>query len=162
MNQRPMGPGDYVIAALFGAVILVVGAGVLWRYVLDSPLVWTVELSRILFTWMIFVGAALAIKEGTHIRVSLLVDRLPANAARYFSVGFLVLIVAFLGIMVYFGFEYVRLESGSRTPALGLPQAYVWYAALPVSFSFGVYFAVRKAIRDWRNPSRHEPASRDE
>lgn len=156
-----MSPGDYVIAALFGAVILVVGAGVLWRYVLGSPLVWTVELSRILFTWMIFVGAALAIKEGTHIRASLLVDRLGRGTARYVTLGCHVFIVAFLAVMVYFGLQYVRLESGSRTPALGLPQAYVWYAALPVSLSVGIYFAVRKAIHDWRNPPPCESAARE-
>ena len=152
MKRKPMSPGDCVIAALFGAIIVVVAAGVFWRYVLGSPLVWTVELSRILFSWMIFVGAALAIRESAHIRVSLLVDLLPARVNKYLTIGYLLLMTVFLGIMVYYGVQYVRIESGSRTPALGLPQAYVWYAALPVPLAFGAYLALRQALRVWRRP----------
>lgn len=150
MDRKPMGPGDWLIALLFGAIICVVAAGVFWRYFLGSPLVWTVELSRILFTWMIFVGAALAVKEGTHIRVSLLVDRLPPRVNRCLAVGGSILVVAFLALMVFYGLQYVRIEAASRTPALGLPQAYVWYSALPAALAVGCWFALRKAIEAWR------------
>ena len=51
--------------------------------------------------WMIFVGAALAIKEGTHIRVSLFVDRLPARVNRFLTMGHLALVAIFLAIKVW-------------------------------------------------------------
>ena len=160
-DPRRMSLGDYVIAVIFGAVILVVGAGVFWRYVLGDPLVWTVELSRILFTWMIFLGAALAVKEGTHIRVDLFTDRLPARLKRCLAVGVFALMAVFLGVMVWLGLQYAHGESESLTPALGLRQAYVWYAALPVGMALGAYFAARKAFEAWRSPTADESMSKD-
>jgi TRAP-type C4-dicarboxylate transport system permease small subunit len=156
-DRKPMGPGDYVIAAMFGAVILVVAAGVFWRYVLGNPLTWTVEASRILFSWMVFVGAALAIKEGTHIRVSLLADRLPASGRKWLAVGYDLLTAALLGVLVWYGVEYARMAAGSRTSALGLSEGYVWYTALPVPLAVGIYYAVRRAIAAWRKPPDEAP-----
>ena len=100
MNRKPMSPGDWVIAALFAATIVVVTAQVVWRYAFNNSLVWTEELSRYLFVWMTFVGAALAVKESSHIRVSLLVDCLPARVRRWLAIGCLLLTAAFLAFLI--------------------------------------------------------------
>jgi TRAP-type C4-dicarboxylate transport system permease small subunit len=163
MQRKPLSAGDWVVAVLFAATIVVVSAQVVWRYVFNDSLVWTEELSRYLFTWMIFLGAALAVKEATHIRVSLLVDRLPPKLAGHLTAARLVLVAALFGFLAVVGFQWVRMNADTRTPALGLPLNYVLYASLPVASVFGVYFAVRRAVdrfrgRDLQEDSREEEA----
>ena len=153
MQSRKMSIADYVLASFFAGTIVVVAAGVVWRYVLRSPLVWTVELSRILFVWMTFLGAALAVKEGSHICVTLLVEHLPGRVRKYLGILRLILVVAFLGFMVYVGARWVQLTAGTRTPALGLPLNYVSYAALPVGFLLAIYFDLRQVVAAFRNGS---------
>ena len=122
MERKPLSLGDWIIAALFGATILTVAAQVFFRYLLHRPLVWTEELSGFLFVWMTFVGAALAVKDGTHIRVDLLVSRLPPRAARWLEAATLWLMAALLAFLIYAGLRLIVENPSARTPALNLPR----------------------------------------
>ena len=145
-KEQRMSAGDWAIAALFGATIAVVTAQVIWRYVFNDSLMWTEELSRYLFTWMTFVGAALAVKEARHIRITAVTDRLPASAERWLRVAVLALMVAFLGYLAVIGSKWVLINANTRTPALGLPLNYVLYAALPVASLLGACFGIRRIV----------------
>jgi len=153
-----MTAGDYVIATLFAATIVVITAQVVWRYALDNPLVWTEEAARYLFVWMTFLGAALAVRDGTHIRVPLLIDRLPAKVRRVVNVVQLVLMVLLMVFLAWLGVLWVRTNAGSRTPALGLPLSYAVYSALPVTMVLGVYYAVRQARKSLRDKDAGQAA----
>ena len=156
MNQKPLGVGDWIIAGLFGVAILVVTAQVLWRYALNDSLVWTEEASRYLFVWMTLLGAALAVKEGTHIRVTALVDNLPVRVKRRLRVLELILMAAFLGFLVVVGFQWVALNADTPTPALRLPMNYALYASLPVASLIGIYFALRRLGDELRGRDQQE------
>ena len=159
MKRRPLGIGDMIVAGLFGAAILVVTAQVVWRYAFNNSLVWTEEASRYLFVWMTFLGAALAVKEGTHIRVTAFVDDLPEPLQRALRALELVLTAAFLGFLAFVGFQWVRLNADTPTPALRLPLNYVLYASLPVASLAGLYFAVRRLDHELR-ACRHQDEER--
>jgi len=157
MEKKPMGIGDYAIAALFAATIVVITAQVLWRYAFGSPLVWTEELARYLFMWITFLGAALAVRDGTHIRVTLLVDRLPAGVRRAMTVVQLLLMVLLMVFLVYVGAWYVRTNAAARTPALGLPLSYAVYTSLPVAMILGIWFTLRRAWKSLRDKDLDQP-----
>ena len=63
--------------AMLGAVFF----GVVFRF-LNRPLAWSDELSTYLLVWVGFVGWIIAGNRGSHIRVRVLLDRLPRRAAR--------------------------------------------------------------------------------
>ena len=48
-------------AVLVVAEIVILFAGVIWRYVLREPLIWSDELASILFLWLAMLGAAVAL-----------------------------------------------------------------------------------------------------
>ncbi len=154
MNRKPLSVVDWIVATLFGAAILVVTAQVLWRYVLNDSLAWTEEASRYLFVWMTFMGAALAVKEGTHIQVAALIEGQPEHVKRWLRIMELSLVAAFLGFLVVVGFQWVTLNADTPTPALQLPLNYVLYASLPVTSLIGIYFALRRLYNELR---RREP-----
>jgi hypothetical protein len=67
------------IAVLLMAMVANVAWQVFSRHVLDDPPTWTEEIARYVFTWQIFLGAALAFGRGTH--------RDPAAHALGFDLG---------------------------------------------------------------------------
>ncbi len=67
--------------ALAGLVV-VLALQVFFRYVLQTGLSWTEEVSRFLFVGFVYVSASYAVQQGTHIRVSLGVDALPPSFRR--------------------------------------------------------------------------------
>lgn len=139
-----MSLGDYLIGVLFGVTLLVITAQIVWRYVFNDSLTWTEELARYLFVWITFVGAALAIRDGTHIRMALVIDRLPAQLRRWLDVAQLVLVALFLCLVAGLGFQWVWLNTDAVTPALGLPLAFVSYAALPLASLWGIFYTCRR------------------
>lgn len=61
-------------AVLYVGVILVVTFQVLNRFWLQSPIVWTSDLSVILFIWLGFLTASTAVRHKTQFRMSALID----------------------------------------------------------------------------------------
>ena len=59
-------------AALVIAEVAILFTGVIFRYALDRPLVWTDELASALFLWLVMLGAVIALRRGHHMRLSAL------------------------------------------------------------------------------------------
>lgn len=59
------------------SLVILLGAQVFSRYILHTGISWTEELSRFSFIWFVYISGSLAAQAGTHIRVTVIVDRLP-------------------------------------------------------------------------------------
>ena len=66
--------GVVTALAMIGSLLL----GVFYRYVLGDALVWSDEVAALAFTWTVFLFASALVRTGGHVRVTLLVDSLPA------------------------------------------------------------------------------------
>lgn len=64
---------DGSAVALFVAALLLVNVQIVCRFVLSVGVPWTEEVSRLLFIWLAYVGAAIGLREGTLI----VIDTLP-------------------------------------------------------------------------------------
>ena len=67
----------WALVVLIGAMVTLVAAQVFMRYVLNSSIGWTDEVSRLTFVWSIFLGIPLGIRLGSHIGMELLSSRFP-------------------------------------------------------------------------------------
>jgi TRAP-type C4-dicarboxylate transport system permease small subunit len=61
------------------AMVAVVSAQVVMRYVFNGSFDWADEVSRIAFVWTIFLAIPLGIRDGTHVGIDLLVERFPVK-----------------------------------------------------------------------------------
>ena len=139
-NKTKLGPLDYTVAGLFAATIVIIILQVVSRYVLDNSLTWTEELSRYLFAWIIFLGAALGVRDQSHLKVDFFVAHFPRYLQRVVDGINFVLIFVFLLIAVIVGFRWVWETAGTRSPALSLPVNWVLYGALPCGALAGVLY----------------------
>lgn len=151
MTHKKLTIPEIILAVLFGGMIVVMALGVFFRYVLNNSLSWNIELARYLFTWATFFGAVIALRDGVHIRIDLLVDHVPPKIRNILDIFNHVLVLIFSFIIVWLGIEFVYRTSGKISPALSLPTNYVYHAALPVTFILGTYYAAVKVLRDIRS-----------
>ena len=126
---------DKVVATFAVALLLVetvlLFAGVVFRYLLHKPLVWSDEVNAILFLWLGILGAVLAVRRWRHMRMSTFVIRLSAHAQSIISDLGTALIAVLLCLLLPPALEHVSTEAGVITPSLELSQA--WRAAaMPV------------------------------
>lgn len=126
--------GICVLSILVMLVILTFQ--VLSRYVLRQSNIWTEELARYLYIWLVFIGTSYAEKEFIHIKIDVLGRVFPKRVRPFAAmIGEIVLIVFSL-YMCYISVPYVQgvLNRGQYSQALKISMVFP-YAAIPVGFA---------------------------
>ncbi len=132
------------IGALF---ICVVFLGVLARYVLQTPIVSSVELSRLGFVWSVFLGAAVTLKNERHTQFAFLLDAVGERTRRAMRVLIDLLSTVFFGLLAVKGTQMVQAVEATYFPALGWSQLWL-YLPLPVCAVFMFIHTVAVLARD--------------
>src|SRR5437879_4605473 len=133
-------------ALLVTAEIVILFAGVVARYGLHDPLIWSDELASILFLWLAMLGAAVAFHRSEHMRMTAVVANAGPAARAYLDVVATCAALAFLILIAWPSYEYAYEESFITTPALQI--ANVWRAAaLPVGIALMALFALLRLAR---------------
>jgi TRAP-type C4-dicarboxylate transport system permease small subunit len=121
---------DRVTLLLLTILLLVVGAQIFARYVLNHSLFWSEELARYLFIYLVFLGAAIALRREGHIRVSFFVERLPARVRRVVAVAVDLLLLFFVGTVLVQSVRLAILVWTVPTAALLIPWTFVYLGIL--------------------------------
>jgi tripartite ATP-independent transporter DctM subunit len=134
------------------AALLVVGeivilfAGVVARYGMHRPLIWSDELASVLFLWLAMLGAAVAFRRAEHMRMTALVASARPATRAYLDVVATSAALGFLLLIAWPACEYAYEESFITTPALQIPN--IWRAAaLPAGIGLMALFAVLRLAR---------------
>src|SRR3981081_71229 len=133
-------------ALLVVAEIVILFAGVVARYGLHRPLIWSDELASILFLWLAMLGAAVAFRRSEHMRMTAIVASAKPAMRAYLDVVATCAALAFLLLIAWPSYEYAYEESFITTPALQIPN--VWRAAaLPTGICLMALFAFLRMAR---------------
>src|ERR1700727_2118903 len=87
---------EFPAALLVVAEIVTLFAGVVARYVVQQPLIWSDELASILFLWLAMLGAVVAFRRDEHMRMTAAVGSLPAPTRATFDLFATCAALAFL------------------------------------------------------------------
>jgi tripartite ATP-independent transporter DctM subunit len=133
-------------ALLVVAEIVILFAGVISRYVMHQPLIWSDELASILFLWLAMLGAVVAFRRAEHMRMTAVVASAGPRMWAYLDVVATCAALAFLLLIVKPAYDYAYEESFITTPALQIPNT--WRAAaLPVGTCLMAIFALLRLFR---------------
>src|SRR5262245_11178165 len=88
-------------ALLVTAEIIILFAGVVARYGLHRPLIWSDELASILFLWLAMLGAAVAFRRGEHMRMTAVVAGARPATRAYLDLVATAAALAFLGMIAW-------------------------------------------------------------
>ena len=138
-------------ALLVVAEICVLLAGVISRYVLHEPLIWSDELASILFLWLAMLGSVIAFQRGEHMRMTALIGMVSPKMRAFLEVVAIAFPLAFLLLIMYPGVEFAYEETYITTPALEIQNA--WRAAaIPVGTALMIAMGLLRLaqVGSWR------------
>ena len=141
---------EIVAALLIAAEILILFAGVISRYFLHTPLVWSDELASLLFLWLASLGAVVAIRRNEHMRMTAFVGMASPRGQAFLEAISLGAAVAFLLLIMVPAYEFTVEEVIVTTPALEISNA--WRAsALPTGLGLMALVSILQlvSIRKW-------------
>ncbi|WP_048646693.1 TRAP transporter small permease [Nitratireductor soli] len=136
----------------FLAMVVTVGLQVGARNVLKLPLIWTLDLAQLLFSWLIFIGAAVAFRRGAHY----VVDLWPENWRRFRFVLEIVGVLAaaiVIYVLVVHGWTLVEIRSTSNVSTLGIAHSWM-FLPMPIGGGLMLIFLIEAVQNMFRKGSQ--------
>jgi TRAP-type transport system small permease protein len=134
---------NWAIALSLASMSLLVFGNVLLRYLFNSGITWSEEMSRFLFVWMVFLGAIAALKDNMHLGVDLIVNALPEKAKKVAFVISNLLVLYVLWLLLEGSWKMTVLNMNSSAPATGLPLSFLYGIGIVTSISMAAIVLVR-------------------
>lgn len=155
MNQ-PLASGRFqrftnaAMAACLGVMAVAVFINVVLRYGFGSGIAASEEVSRLLFVWMVFLGATAAYPAGEHMAFTSLVGLLQQRprAMVAMTVVIRLLVILACGLLAWGAWQQVVVGMDTHSVVLGYPASLLPLPALLCAIAIGVMAVVELAKRE--------------
>ncbi|MDW8370528.1 MAG: TRAP transporter small permease subunit [Geminicoccaceae bacterium] len=152
------GAADALAGALLAALFATFVLQIAFRYLLNWPVGWTVEVCLTLWLWLVLFGAAFCVPDREHVRFDMLEQRLSPRA-RWLA-ALLVAASLAAGFLAVLGpsLDYVSFYRIKRSATLRVPLSWVFSIFLVFAAAL-VLRQVWTLVRLLREPSWPERAA---
>ena len=119
---------DWLLAASVGVLIVPVTIQIVSRFTDWFPhYIWTEEMARFLFIWMVMLGAMVGIRDGSHFDVDVWPEMKPRPNAvlRIISNVFILL---FALVFIWYGVRFVQFGWDQSSELAEMPMTYIFVA----------------------------------
>ena len=140
---------DQLLVATVAVLIVPVSLQIFSRYTALIPsYIWTEELARFLFVWMIMIGAMVGIRDSAHFDVDLW-PQLPPRADALLRVVANLFVLAMALVFIWYGIKFVQFGWSQNSELAELPMPFI-FVAWPLAGFTWVLFLGEKFRADLR------------
>jgi TRAP-type C4-dicarboxylate transport system permease small subunit len=133
------------LVACAAIMLFAITVQVVMRYVFNYAPPWSEELALLVFSWATIGGLALGVREGFHVRLTLLLTPLPLTA-RGLAERIISLVTAVLGFyLAWSGWRFLDITSGSVSAAIEYPIEFLNISA-PIAGALIFIFALEQVF----------------
>lgn len=131
---------ETAMALCLAVMALAVFVNVVLRYGFGSGVAASEELSRLLFVWMVFIGATAAYPAGEHMAFTSLVGLLQTRPRAFAAMTALIRLLVILGcvLLAWGAWQQVLVGMASKSVVLGYPTGLLPLPALLASVAIGL------------------------
>jgi TRAP-type C4-dicarboxylate transport system permease small subunit len=117
------------------------------RVVFNNPLMFTEELARFLYIWILFAGIGWVYKKRRNIALDVVARMLnPQNRCLFDIIINIITIIAF-SIFIFWSIDFIKFQMINPAPAMRFPMGIV-YSIGPVSMYFGIVRIINVCVED--------------
>lgn len=128
---------NLLIALALAAMVVLVFGNVVLRYVFNSGITVSEELSRWLFIWITFLGAVAALRENAHLGTDMLVSRLPVKGKKVCMVLGQVLMLYLTWLFLAGSYKQMLINWDVEAPVTGASMAFFYASGVVFSVCAG-------------------------
>jgi TRAP-type transport system small permease protein len=130
---------EAVLAALLLGMVVMVFGNVVLRYVFNSGIVVSEELSRFFFVWLTFIGAIVAVRDGTHLGMDNVVERLSRRGKLACLAASQSLILACCAILFWGTWRQHEINATTAAAVTGMSMIWIFGLGYVLSLCIGVH-----------------------
>jgi TRAP-type C4-dicarboxylate transport system permease small subunit len=141
----------YLVSAALGGVVSICFIQVVARYIFNASFVWAEEISVVIVLWATWWGACLGIKNGNHLRISILEEKIAPRSGIILRLSLYSLVIPFLAVIAIT--SKTLIESSAFLTLFSLPSVSrnVINYSVPTGCLLMIYYVLRSMISDWES-----------
>lgn len=134
---------------LYAFIVLVIVVEVVRRFVFDYSSIWGEEAARFAFIYLVWIGAAVGVRNRSHIRFNIVADMLPPRGATALSILGNLAVMGFAAFAFYWSIEPIETSLRFGSVSEGLRLARAWFlVAVPIGFTLVFLRALGAILED--------------
>jgi TRAP-type transport system small permease protein len=138
-----------IVSAMILVFTVVILVSIFFRYVLNNSLVWSEQVCRYLYVWMVMLGMPVVYRAKGNVAFDLLYNRFSPRIKRLFHVITDLLIACFSGFLALQGFKYTILKGSTIITGINLPQGYL-YISQTIGGVIMILFVIEHIISEMK------------
>lgn len=141
-----------ICSLLFIVIMFATVAGVFFRYVVGTPLIWSDELARFALIWMVFLGAGVVSFKDKHLFVDFIYEFTSPKMTSILRTFTVIVVLVFLVTLVIFSFDLLRVAGYNTSPALDIPYSF-WRGSVvagAILMIIAMVYNQFQRIKKWR------------
>lgn len=135
----------WIITVLTICLTVVVFLQVLFRHFFSYSFIWGEEVSILCFTWIVFLGTCIGIREGTHFTVDVYPDSLPEKWNKRLGILANLLVILASIVLIIFGISFAKLGLTRYSYSTGISMI-TFYLAGPIAGVLTLIFALENIV----------------
>lgn len=139
---------EYLLVAIIALITLLVLVGFVLQFVAKDQVAGMNQLSFYAYTWLVFLGVAVAIKNNSHMRIDIIYAQYPEGVKKAISLFIEILMAVFCVVLAFLSVRRAIqvVRAGELNAVIGIPVA-VLYLAPAVGFVLSVVRYVERLIK---------------
>ncbi|MFD1039412.1 TRAP transporter small permease [Virgibacillus byunsanensis] len=125
----------FIVGSMAIVMFLLIISQIISRSILSNSISWSEELARYLMIWIVFLGAALALRERSLIAIELLTYPLKDKWKKRLQIVVYIICTIFFTFILIYGIDLLQFVKVQSSPTLPFSMA-IPYASIPVSAVF--------------------------
>lgn len=153
MKHRTIDIVEYITISAMILMIFIVALQITARYILKISIPWTEEAARYMLILITFLGAAVSLARDEHIRINVLLERIPPKKRGYLQLIYDIAIALFLALVFRGSLKMIHLTWETPAGTIGWITTGKIYLILPFSIiimicvlMFQIYHRVKDIV----------------
>lgn len=121
---------EILMASFLALMVVLFFVNVILRYFFSSGMVWSEEVARLCFIYLVYLGAVGAFRDNRHLGMQTILERAPGKTQKVLYVLVQLIIIWVMVLLLQGSWELMVQNSGDRWVATGYPRALVYAIGL--------------------------------
>lgn len=131
---------------LFAAIIIVVTAQIVSRVVFKNPFMFTEELARFIYIWMVYLGIPWVFKNGTNLCLDLSPSWMVHRNKARFMIFVHIVNIAMSVFLIVVSIQYIEFAWINPAPALRISMGIV-YLVMPITMTLSIARSIEMIVQ---------------
>lgn len=146
---------EILLISLLVIMCVVLTLQVTFRYIFNTPLIWSEEVARYTFVWITMIGAGYGYRKHLHIEMTFIFNKMPANVKKIVQVAINIVSIVAFSYIIPESVTFMKSQHVLSATTFNMPLS-VLFAAAPIGIS---YLVIRIIIDTYyviigKNPER--------